>query len=56
MIQSTPIRNNRFIGISHADFKDLLRTPYHYDEQENIVDEDFIETYFDIKKISVAQK
>ena len=36
-------------GISHADFKDILRTPYHYDEQGNIVDEDFIETYFDIK-------
>ncbi len=35
--------------ISHADFKDILRTPYHYDENGNIVDEDFIETYFDIK-------
>ena len=35
--------------ISHADFKDILGTPYHIDDQGNIVYEDFIETYFDIK-------
>lgn len=44
----------RYKGISHADFKDILRTPYYYDENGNIIDEDFIETYFDIKKTSVA--
>lgn len=35
--------------VSHADFKDCVRTPYHIDENGNIVDEDFIETYFDIE-------
>lgn len=43
----------RYKGISHADFKDILRTPYHYDEQGNIIDEDFIETYFDISSAEV---
>ena len=39
--------------VSHADFKDILRTPYHIDENGNIVDEDFIETYFDISSAEV---
>ena len=39
--------------VSHADFKDCIRTPYHVDERGNIVDEDFIETYFDISSAEV---
>lgn len=43
--------------MSHADFKDILRTPYHIDENGNIIDEDFIETYFDIEnKLLVSLK
>ena len=39
--------------ISHADFKDILGTPYHIDDRGNIVYEDFIETYFDISSAEV---
>ena len=39
--------------VSHADFKDILRTPYHIDGNGNIVNEDFIETYFDISSAEV---
>lgn len=39
--------------VSHADFKDCIRTPYHIDKDGNIVDEDFIETYFDISSAEV---
>ena len=43
--------------VSHADFKDCIRTPYHIDGNGNIVDEDFIETYFDIEnKLLVSLK
>lgn len=43
--------------VSHADFKDCIRTPYHIDENGNIVNEDFIETYFDIEnKLLVSLK
>lgn len=39
--------------VSHADFKDCIRPPYHIDANGNIVDEDFIETYFDISSAEV---
>ena len=42
--------------ISHADLKDCIRTPYHLDSQGNIVDEGFIETYFDINEKLVSLK
>ena len=39
--------------VSHADFKDCIRTPYHFGPDGSIVDEDFIETYFDISSAEV---
>ena len=39
--------------VSHADFKDCIRTPYHIGPDGSIVDEDFIETYFDISSAEV---
>lgn len=39
---------------SHLNVKNCVTVPYHYDENGNIVEEDFIETYFDINKTSVA--
>lgn len=40
--------------ISHADLKDCIRTPYHLDDLGNIIDEGFIETYFDINEKLVS--
>jgi len=39
--------------ISHSDLKDCIIPPYHYDNFGNMVDEGFVETYFDISSAEV---